>query len=145
MSIARYSADNALRLLDTWSDADVPGRTALIARAAAYSGYAHILLGEGFCSAAVDLGPELSPAQVFALAEEKFTRALDAATAAGNDSLRNLALVGRARARLNLGKRTEAAVTRRSCRTGSCSTRVTRRRPLARRTASFAPTTRAER
>lgn len=109
VSIARFTTDNALKLLESWSDADVPGRTALIARAAAYSGYAHILLGEGFCSAAVDLGPELTPAQVFALAEQKFTRAIEAATAAANDSLRNLARVGRARARLNLGKRTEAA------------------------------------
>lgn len=109
VSIARYTLDNALRLLESWSDADVPGRTALIARAAAYSGYAHILLGEGFCSAAVDLGPELTPAQLFALAEEKFAQALAAAATAGNDSLKNLALGGRARARLNLGKRTEAA------------------------------------
>lgn len=109
VSVARYAADNALRLLKGWSDADVPNRTASIARMAAYSGYGHILLGEGFCSAAVDLGPEMTPAQLFAAAEAKFTEAITAAQSANNDSLRFLALVGRARARLNQGKRSEAA------------------------------------
>ena len=108
VSVARYAADNTLGLLKGWSDADVPNRTASIARMAAYSGYGHILLGEGFCSAAVDLGPELTPAQLFAAAEAKFTEAIAAAQSANNDSLRYLALVGRARARLNQGKRSEA-------------------------------------
>jgi starch-binding outer membrane protein, SusD/RagB family len=107
VSIARYSTDNILRLLGQWSDADVPNRSQLIARAAAYAGYSYILLGEGFCSAAVDLGPEMSPAQIFAKAEERFTQVIS--TAGVSDSLKNLALVGRARARINLGKRAEAA------------------------------------
>jgi hypothetical protein len=104
--VARFQADQALRLLDGWTDEQVPGRSALIARAAAYAGYAYILLGEGFCSAAVDLGPELTPAQVFALAEERFTTAIG--TAGVPDDIRNMALVGRARARLNQGKTAEA-------------------------------------
>ncbi|MGH7712507.1 MAG: hypothetical protein ACREOG_14550, partial [Gemmatimonadaceae bacterium] len=107
VATARYSTDNILRLLDTWSDEEVPNRQALIARAAAYAGYSYILLGEGFCSAAVDLGPELTPQQVFTEAEERFTQVISASGV--SDSLRNLSLVGRARARLNLGKRTEAA------------------------------------
>jgi starch-binding outer membrane protein, SusD/RagB family len=109
VSIARYSTDNVLKLLEGWTDEQVPNRTALIARAAAYAGYAHILLGEGFCSSAVDQGPELTPAQVFALAEQRFTRAIEAATTVRNDSLRYMSLVGRARARINQGKRAEAA------------------------------------
>jgi hypothetical protein len=60
-----------------------------------------------FCSCAFDLGAEQTPAAVFALAEERFSRVI-AATGAPAD-LRNLALVGRARARINQGKRTEAA------------------------------------
>lgn len=107
ISTARFQGDQAVRLLDGWSDTDVPGRAALIARASAYSGYAHIMLGEMFCSAAVDLGPELTPAQVFALAETRFTRTID--TPGVPADLLNMALVGRARARLNLGKRSEAA------------------------------------
>lgn len=112
VSSARYQADNTLTLLDGWTDEQVPGRTTFIARVAAYAGYSLILLGEGFCSSAIDVGPEMTPAQVFALAEARFTRAIATATTVGGvtgDSLRYFALVGRARARINQGKRTEAA------------------------------------
>ncbi len=112
VSAARYQADNALSLLDGWTDAEVPGRQSFVTRTAAYAGYSLILLGEGFCSSAVDLGPELSPAQVFTQAEARFTSAITIATAVGGatgDSLRYLALVGRARARLNQAKYAEAA------------------------------------
>jgi hypothetical protein len=107
LSTARFQADQALRLLDGWSDAEVPDRAGLIATAAAFAGYSYVLMGEMFCSAAFDLGPELQPAAVFALAEQRFTRVIDAAGVA--DNVRNLARVGRARARINLGKRAEAA------------------------------------
>lgn len=109
VSTARWAADNALRLLDGFSDAEVPGRTELIATAAAYSGYSHVLLGEAFCTAAIDAGPELTSAEVLALAEAKFTRAIDAATTVGRADLLNMALIGRARARLDLGRGAEAA------------------------------------
>lgn len=107
ISTARFQADQAIRLLEGWSDTDVPGRAGLIARSAAFAGYSHILLGEMFCSAAVDLGPELTPAQVFALAEARFTKAIDTPGVATD--ILNMALVGRARARINQGKRAEAA------------------------------------
>lgn len=106
VSTARFSSDQALKLLDGWTDAEVPDRTALIAKAAAFAGYGYILLGEGFCSAAVDGGPELTPAQLFEVAEERFTRAIELAA---DPDIKNLALVGRARARLNLEKTAEAA------------------------------------
>lgn len=109
LSIARYSADNAIRLLDGWTDAEVPDRTGLIATAAAYAGYSLVLLGEGMCSAALDVGPELTPAQILTEAESRFTRAIDAATTAGNEELLNLALLGRARARLGLSNNPGAA------------------------------------
>lgn len=109
LSTARWLADDALRRLDEWGDAQVPNRTDLTAKAAAMAGYSLTLLGEGMCSIAMDLGPEIMPDQVFALAEERFTRAIEAATQAGDDEIRNLALVGRARARLNMGSGTEAA------------------------------------
>jgi hypothetical protein len=109
LSTARYDADNALRLLDGWTDEQVSGRIGLIATAAAYAGYSLVLLGEGMCSAAIDVGPELAPAQVLAEAEARFTRAIDAATAAGDDQIRSLALLGRARARLDLGNTAGAA------------------------------------
>lgn len=108
LSIARYDADNILRLLDGWTDAEVPNRTDLIATAAAYGGYTLVLMGEGLCSAAIDVGPELTPAQLLTEAETRFTRAIDAATAAGDDEILNLALLGRARARLGLGDKAGA-------------------------------------
>jgi starch-binding outer membrane protein, SusD/RagB family len=112
VSTARFQADNAVKLLDGWSDADVPNRNALIARLLDYAGYSLILLGEGFCSAAIDLGPEMTPAQLFAQAEARFTRAISLAQQVGGatgDSLRYFALVGRARARIDQNKRAEAA------------------------------------
>lgn len=109
LSTARWSADNILEKLNAWTDAEVPNRQRLSATAAAYSGYAHLLLGEGFCTAAIDMSAELSSEQVFQRAEERFTQAITAAQAANDNDILNMARVGRARARLNLGKRAEAA------------------------------------
>jgi hypothetical protein len=109
LSTARWTADNAIKKLEAWTDAEVQNRTRLIATAAAYSGYAHVLMGEAFCSAAFDSGPELSRQQVFQRAEERFTKAIAAAQQSGATDLLNLARVGRARARLNLGQASSAA------------------------------------
>lgn len=117
LSSARWFADKVLAALEGWTDTEVANRNLLIATAAAYSGYSHILLGEGFCSMALDGGPELTPAQVFAIAEGKFTRALAAAQAVTTPAasvtaatdIANMARVGRARARINLAKNADAA------------------------------------
>src|SRR5262249_30259953 len=52
MSTARWFADKVLTALNGWTDAQVTNRALLIATASAYSGYSHVLLGEGFCSMA---------------------------------------------------------------------------------------------
>jgi hypothetical protein len=104
LQTARYTSDLALASLKTFSDAEVPDRVLLIATAAAYAGYSYILLGEGFCTAAVDGGAELQPKAVFEMAEARFTEALNAAGQISNAAFTNLARVGRARARLNLAK-----------------------------------------
>ncbi|MBI4539718.1 MAG: RagB/SusD family nutrient uptake outer membrane protein [Gemmatimonadetes bacterium] len=109
VSRARWLADHVTKKLEGWSDAEVAGRTSLIATVAAYSGYSYMLLGEGFCAAAVDGGPRLTPADLLREAEKKFTAAIQAAEASGNSEIRNMALVGRARARLNLGTKSQAA------------------------------------
>jgi len=124
VATVRWETDNILRQLEEWTDAEVPNRSSRIATAAAYAGYSYILLGEAFCSAAVDLGPELTRAQVFALAEERFGRAIAAAQAAGNTEMLNLALLGRARTRLNLAKKAEAAADAQLVPTGFNKTAV---------------------
>ena len=103
LNTARFTADNATRRLEGWTDAEVDDRQRLIARTANYAGFALVFIGESFCSAAIDVGPELTPAQVFGEAEARFTKALTAAQAAGDAQLVGLAYLGRAKARLDKG------------------------------------------
>lgn len=110
LSTARWQADNLLKLLDTWSDADVPNRGVLIAKAAAYAGYSYLLLGESMCQAAFDLGAPIGPAQMWAEAENRFSRAITVASQVGSAEFLNMARVGRARTRLNLNRPADAAV-----------------------------------
>jgi hypothetical protein len=109
IQVARGTADRALELLQGWTDAEVPGRQDLIAKAAAYAGYGRILLGEGFCEGAISLGPKMTSAEIFASAEQVFTTAITAAQAAGDQAILNMAYVGRARARIDQGNKTGAA------------------------------------
>jgi hypothetical protein len=114
LSTTRWQAEDVLAALERWSDAEVPERTAKIATAAAYAGYSHVLLGEAFCTgvlldAELVPGGEVPRTALLERAVEKFTRAVEAARAAQNDDLLNMALVGRARAYLDLGKKGEAA------------------------------------
>lgn len=108
VSQARWSADNILEHLEEWSDAEVEGRQALIARAAVFSGYSHLLLAEGFCSVAIDMSAEMQSSDVLQRAVTRLERALAAATGAGESDVANLARVGLARAHIDLGNTTEA-------------------------------------
>ena len=113
LSVARASADTALGKLRQWTDAELPAginRTRLIGQAATYAGYSLVLLGEGMCSAAINLGPELTPAQLFEQAKIRFDSAVVAATAANDQPTLNLALLGRARTLLDLKNPAAAAV-----------------------------------
>lgn len=115
LNTARESADNALRLLQSWTDEQMaPGvdRTDLMAQAAAFGGYGRVLLGEMFCTAVISridsgrtivYGPEITDQAMWQSADSSFTNAIDLATQAGDDDIRFLALAGRARARLDLG------------------------------------------
>lgn len=137
LSTARWAAENVLAKLQVWTDAQVANRTVMIATAAAYSGYSHLLLGEAFCTgvlldAQLVPGGEVPRAELLLRAEERFTQAIAAAQAAGNADLRNMALVGRARTRLNLGNGAGAAadaaqVTANYVKLASASTIATRR------------------
>lgn len=108
MQTARYMAEDGAARIETFSDADVPGRAKMLAQLAVYGAYSYVLLGEGYCEMAIDAGPILQPDAVLAMAEEKFTNALGLAQAAGDDDLKYMALIGRARVRLDLGKAADA-------------------------------------
>ena len=103
LSTARATADTAAAYLEGWADAAVPNRYKLLAQSYTYAGYSLILLGEGMCSAAINLGPEIVPAVLFAQAKQRFDKAIAAATTANDAATLNLARVGRARAQLDLG------------------------------------------
>lgn len=114
VSTARFTADQAYQALTGWTDAQVPNRQRLLAQSALYAGYSLVLLGEGFCSAAINQGAELTTAQVLDSAEARFTAALAAAALVpASDTLArtvtNAAYVGRARVRLDRGNKAGAA------------------------------------
>jgi hypothetical protein len=114
LSTARWAAENALTRLQGWTDEQVAGRAVMVATAAAYSGYSHLLLGEGFCSGVLldetlEAGGEVPRADVLRRAVARFDQAVAGAQAAGNADILNMALVGRARAKLDLGDKAGAA------------------------------------
>lgn len=109
LQIARGQAELALEKLNGFTDAQVTGRALLLARAAFYSGYAHMLLSEGYCQLAVDAGPLLTPAAGLAIAEQKFSAAIAAASTTTNTSVLNAARLARARVRIALGNKSGAA------------------------------------
>jgi len=76
LSTARFDADHAIANLTTWTDAEVPNRTSLLAVADLYSGFAYSMLGMSMCQAAFDNGPAVNQKGMFALAEQRF-KALD--------------------------------------------------------------------
>ena len=104
LSIARADGDTIAAHLEQWSDADVANRTRLIGRAYAYTGYSLVLLGEGMCTAAINLSTEMTPAQIFAEAKIRFDKAIAAATTANDATTLNLARLGRARTLADLGQ-----------------------------------------
>jgi hypothetical protein len=112
LSQARFLGDDGYARVLALTDSVVPLRAQKLATMAAYAGYAYTEFGEGFCTAAFDLGPELQPPAVLALAEDRFTNALTWATTAGATTaatdIANMAHVGRARVRLDLGNTTGA-------------------------------------
>lgn len=103
LQTARFQAEDIYKRLDGFPDAKVPNKTLLKAQVRAYGGFALVALGEGFCQMALDGGPLMAPKDVLGLAETRFTDAIALATTANSSDLLNMALVGRARVRLDLG------------------------------------------
>jgi starch-binding outer membrane protein, SusD/RagB family len=106
---ARFLAEDGAARIEAFDDAQVPGKEEMLGWMEGYAGYATILLGEGWCEMAYDGGPLETREASFGRAEALFTSALARAQAINNAEMRNTALVGRARARLNKGDLTGAA------------------------------------
>jgi hypothetical protein len=117
LSVARGSADTIISRLKTWTQAELPtaaNRERLIAQSYVYAGYSILLLGEGMCSAAINVGPELTPAQLFAEAKSRFDSAVVYAAAVTPNTAADIALgqfarIGRARTYINMADYTNAA------------------------------------
>jgi hypothetical protein len=114
LQAARASNDNVKRLLKSWTDVQVPGRPLLIARTAVYEGWAELLIGESFCQTVfstthgetVDYGTIITRSQALDSAIANLTEAITTAQGVGGaaaDSIKNFALVGRARAQQDKG------------------------------------------
>ena len=103
LQTARFQAEDIFKRIDGFPDAKVPNKTLLKAQVRAYGGFALVALGEGFCQMALDGGPLMAPKDVLGLAETRFTDAITLATSANSSDILNMALVGRARVRLDLG------------------------------------------
>lgn len=116
LQTARVTANHIRTLLEGWTDAQVPpgtNRQLLIATAAAYEAWSTLLLGEGFCTTVLttidgtnfDYGGEISRADAFKAAEDRFNEAISTAQAVGAaaTNILDMALVGRARARQDQG------------------------------------------
>ena len=110
---ARVGASRAYGLIDGFAEAVVPNKTLLKATMRAYGAWATLALGEGFCQAVLTTGQVQAPATAVQAAEALFTEAITLAQAVNNADIANMALVGRARARLDQGNfaaaRTDAA------------------------------------
>jgi hypothetical protein len=102
---ARFQAENNYGLISSFSDADVTDKTAFLAKIRAYGAWTLIAFSEGFCGTPLDGEDKiLTPTELAALAEQKFTEAIQLADQSGLDDIKNMALVGRARAQLTQEK-----------------------------------------
>jgi hypothetical protein len=121
LQTARVSAGNTRRLLEGWNDVQVPNRSLLIARVSAYEAWAQLLIAEGFCETVfsqvngeeVIYGTLITRQQALDSAINRFSTALTtlgSTAGATADSIRNFALVGRARANQDHGDLAAARV-----------------------------------
>src|SRR6185436_7371242 len=114
LQAARVSNSNVRRLLEGWTDAEVPGRQLLIARTSAYEAWSQLLIAEAFCETVfssikgetIEWGTKITRAQALDSAIARFSTAITTAQGVGGvvaDSIRYFSLVGRARANHDKG------------------------------------------
>jgi len=109
----RIQAATAIELISAFPADAVPNRDLLIGEAYAYEGYATQLISEAFCRVTFDSGPAETRAQGFQRAIDRFNSAIEhasRATGAPAAAVVNMALVGRARANLHLGRNDQVVI-----------------------------------
>jgi len=103
---ARLQAETIGAQLASWTDAQVTGRAGLLATVMTYNGFPYLFMGETFCQVSFDQAggahTTLTPQDALTTAEAKFTAAVAQAQTAGATDMLNLALIGLARAKLDL-------------------------------------------
>lgn len=123
---SRFLADSVASRLKVLL-ADSASRDLRLARVQAYAGYSYILLGEYLCASPINMSRAYSSDELLQFAIQRFEEAIPVAEAAraaaaavspattaskrqvaGADSIRNFALVGAARAALDLGDKAKA-------------------------------------
>ncbi len=105
---ARWTAEDAAARSKTVLGATA-GRSATVAQALVWAGYANRLLGENFCDGVINGGAPGPHTVYFERAEAAFTEAITVATAAANVPLAQAATAGRASVRLLRNNPTGAA------------------------------------
>ncbi len=100
LQTARFQNEDVFTKLAEFDGAEVPDKAQMQGTVRLYGGWSLIALGEGFCSMALDGGPEMQPDQVFSEAVQKFTEAI---SSAGDATLVSASYGGRARAKLDMG------------------------------------------
>jgi len=103
---ARIQADSAIGRISDFPDAEVPDKAFLLGKASVYAGFTYLMAGEAYCELTFDGGPVVSRSATLEIARTRFTDAINGLGGIGGSeagNLRQAALVGRARASLNLG------------------------------------------
>src|SRR4029079_16359673 len=116
LSVSRASNETVIEVLRGTPN---EGTNIDLARSLLFSGYSMVVMVEDWCQAVIKGGPPLTSAQILDTAAARFARAAAIATAIGGTSgpakgteaydILNAAYVGKARAELQVGKKTEAA------------------------------------
>lgn len=123
---ARFMADSVAGRIKVISG-DSAARDVRLARSLVYGGMTYVMLAENLCEIPINLSAPKPPAEIFNAAIQRFDEAVTVAAAAraaaaaitpattasiliisSSDSIKNFALIGAARAYLNLGNKAKA-------------------------------------
>lgn len=109
LHIALQEADRNAEQIREFSDDAVEDKEDLLTDIQAYSGWPLIAFAEGFCATPIGGSEEAFQSnELFQRAVDRFSEAIDMADRTGRDRLKNMALVGRARAHLGLENYSQA-------------------------------------